>query len=105
MQQAPEHFWTPSPLERVKHVSRYAAEFDVTSSHKLRSAADMQFAFSYFYFVMSEKVASNASAVFDEFDVDKSGSVFPYAPPLPTLSLAWLLLQLCEPTLSLFHSF
>lgn len=47
----------------------------MTSSHKLRNEEDMQFAFSYFYFMMSERTESNISAAFDEFDVDGSGSV------------------------------
>ena len=89
-------FELPPPLEYFKRVSRYPEEFDITSSHKLRDSLDMQFAFSYFYFMMSEKVESNASAGFDEFDVDGSGSVLPasvvaiqpaYPPPLAHLSL------------------
>ena len=53
--------------------SRYPSEFDMTSSHKLRSSDDMQFAFSYFYFMMSEKLIANYSAIFTELDTDKTG--------------------------------
>ena len=53
---------------------RYPREFELTSSHKLRSSDDMQFAFSYFYFMMSEKETANYSAIFnDELDTDKTG--------------------------------
>ena len=33
----------------------------------------MQFAFSYFYFMMSEKETANYSAIFNELDTDKTG--------------------------------
>lgn len=52
---------------------RYPGEFELTSSHKLRSSDDMQFAFSYFYFMMSEKLIANYSAIFNELDTDKTG--------------------------------
>lgn len=48
-------------------------EFDQTSSHKLRSSDDMQFAFSYFYFVVGQKKFPNVSEFFAEVDADHSG--------------------------------
>ncbi len=67
---------------------RFPKEWDVTSSHKIRSSDDMQFAFSYFYFMMSEPKPTTVESVFDEFDNDHSGYVFSHlfsqtsAPPI-----------------------
>ena len=54
---------------------RFQNEFDTTSHHRFRSSDDMQFAFSYFYFIISEKVKVSPSEIFDIFDTDKTGSV------------------------------
>ena len=51
---------------------KFQDEFKKTSSHKVRSAEDMQFAFSYFYFVASEKRNLPVSEIFNIFDTDKS---------------------------------
>lgn len=48
-------------------------EFDKTSSHKLRSSDDMQFAFSYYYFVIGQKKCANVTEFFAEVDADHSG--------------------------------
>lgn len=55
--------------------ARFPNEFDKTSSHKLRSPEDMQFALSYFYYVIDQTKAFNVSQVFEEVDVDKSGTL------------------------------
>uniref|UniRef100_F6ZDG1 N-acetylglucosamine-1-phosphotransferase subunits alpha/beta n=1 Tax=Ciona intestinalis TaxID=7719 RepID=F6ZDG1_CIOIN len=52
--------------------SNYPHEYDMTSSHKLRHSQDMQFAFSYFYYIMSELKQFNVSEIFDELDTDHS---------------------------------
>ncbi|XP_066525659.1 N-acetylglucosamine-1-phosphotransferase subunits alpha/beta [Hoplias malabaricus] len=51
----------------------FPEEFDITSSHRVRHSEDMQFAFSYFYFLMSALQQLNVSQVFDEIDTDHSG--------------------------------
>ncbi|KAJ8245444.1 hypothetical protein GJAV_G00270820 [Gymnothorax javanicus] len=51
----------------------FPSEFDKTSSHKVRHSEDMQFAFSYFYYLMSALQQLNVSQVFDEIDTDRSG--------------------------------
>ena len=48
-------------------------EFDKTSSHKLRSSDDMQFAFSYNYFVVGQKKSANITEFFTDLDADHSG--------------------------------
>lgn len=52
---------------------RFPLEFDKTSGHRVRHPEDMQFAFSYFYFLMSAQQQLNVSDVFDEVDTDRSG--------------------------------
>lgn len=52
----------------------FPEEFDETSSHKIRSSGDMQFAFSYFYFLMSERREIGPEEIFEAFDVDGSGT-------------------------------
>lgn len=52
---------------------RFPEEFDKTSFHKVRHSEDMQFAFSYFYYLMSAIQPLNISQVFDEVDTDQSG--------------------------------
>ncbi|XP_063783880.1 N-acetylglucosamine-1-phosphotransferase subunits alpha/beta isoform X2 [Pseudophryne corroboree] len=51
----------------------YPAEFDKTSAHKVRHSEDMQFAFSFFYYLMSAIQPLNISQVFHEVDTDGSG--------------------------------
>ncbi|KAM6436565.1 N-acetylglucosamine-1-phosphotransferase subunits alpha/beta isoform 2-T2 [Liasis olivaceus] len=51
----------------------FPEEFDKTSFHKVRHSEDMQFAFSYFYYLMSAVQQLNISQVFDEVDTDQSG--------------------------------
>ncbi|KAF7701832.1 N-acetylglucosamine-1-phosphotransferase subunits alpha/beta [Silurus meridionalis] len=51
----------------------FPEEFDMTSSHRVRHSEDMQFAFSYFYYLMSALQRYNVSQVFDEIDTDRSG--------------------------------
>jgi len=51
----------------------FPEEFDKTSSHKLRSSDDMQFAFSYNYFVIGQTKTLNVTKLFAELDTDNSG--------------------------------
>ncbi|KZC05291.1 N-acetylglucosamine-1-phosphotransferase subunits alpha/beta [Dufourea novaeangliae] len=53
---------------------KFEYEFKKTSSHKVRNSEDMQFAFSYFYFLTSEKRKVPVEEIFDAFDTDKSGT-------------------------------
>ena len=57
-------------------LTRFPKEWDVTSSHKIRSSDDMQFAFSYMYYVMSEPEPTTVQQVFAEYDNDHSGYVY-----------------------------
>ncbi|KAG8196334.1 hypothetical protein JTE90_013819 [Oedothorax gibbosus] len=66
------HFVDRDVMERLSQ--RFESAFEVTSSHRFRSSNDMQFAFSYYYFMMSEMYAVNVDDIFDMFDVDNSGT-------------------------------
>lgn len=53
---------------------RYPAEFEETSSHRVRRGNDMQFAFSYMYFIRHEPANVTLRAAFDDFiDNDHDG--------------------------------
>lgn len=59
--------WIVNDMQR-----KFEFEFKKTSSHKVRDPEDMQFAFSYFYFLSSEKRRVSMEEIFDMFDTDKS---------------------------------
>ena len=52
---------------------RFRYQFELTSSHKERSADDMLLSFFYFYFIIGETQKRPLSEIFDEFDTDESG--------------------------------
>ncbi|XP_067654930.1 N-acetylglucosamine-1-phosphotransferase subunits alpha/beta-like isoform X2 [Haliotis asinina] len=52
--------------------AQFPNEWDVTSSHKVRHSKDMQYAFSYFYYMMGVTEEVSAESVFDEMDTDHS---------------------------------
>ncbi|XP_017890690.1 N-acetylglucosamine-1-phosphotransferase subunits alpha/beta [Ceratina calcarata] len=54
--------------------NKFRNEFKKTSSHKIRNSEDMQFAFSYFYFLTNEKRKVPIEEIFNKFDTDKSGT-------------------------------
>ena len=55
---------------------RFRRYFEETSSHKIRMQNDMQFAFSYAYYLMDVPESINMSVVFDELDTDGSSECF-----------------------------
>ena len=66
----------PHMINRIIAASmqeKFAEEWDMTSSHRMRRPDDMQFAFAYFYFLMSEPLNSSIDELFAEVDIDKSG--------------------------------
>ena len=56
--------------------TRFLPYFEATSSHRLRHPQDMQFAFSYNYYVDGVKKSKNLEDVFSEIDTDQSGMVW-----------------------------
>jgi len=59
------------PIIEKMH-KRWPEHFERTSSHRLRAPDDMQFAFSYFYYMMHERKEYNLTTLFYE-ELDTSG--------------------------------
>lgn len=55
--------------------ARWPEEFNKTSSHRFRTGEDMQFAFSYMYFMMRQKPDATVKAVWTALDEDQSGAL------------------------------
>ncbi|XP_058462083.1 N-acetylglucosamine-1-phosphotransferase subunits alpha/beta isoform X2 [Malaya genurostris] len=55
-------------------LQRFRAEFVVTKSHRFREKDDLQYAFTYYHFLMSESRNKSVSEIFDDFDTDSSGT-------------------------------
>ncbi|CAL1547114.1 unnamed protein product [Lymnaea stagnalis] len=53
--------------------NRFPKEWDATSSHKIRSSTDMQYAFAYYYYMMGVTVSVSVEDVFHQMDTDHSG--------------------------------
>jgi len=54
--------------------NKWSAEFDATSSHQLRDRHDMQYSFSYMYFLAHQRIPFNMENVWREYlDVDHDG--------------------------------
>ncbi|GFR22148.1 hypothetical protein TNCT_294681 [Trichonephila clavata] len=66
------HFVDRNVMSRL--TDRFEDAFIETSSHKIRSSNDMQFAFSYYYFLMSEMDSIEVEDIFKDFDTDDSGT-------------------------------
>ena len=65
------HFIDSEIMEDLQN--RWPKEFEKTSSHQLRAPDDMQFAFSYFYFMMHQRIPYDYDKVFDELDGNNDG--------------------------------
>lgn len=53
--------------------AKFPDDWAETSSHRMRSSDDMQYAFAYFYYLMSETRNLTVDEVFHELDADHSG--------------------------------
>ncbi|XP_018567426.1 N-acetylglucosamine-1-phosphotransferase subunits alpha/beta [Anoplophora glabripennis] len=54
--------------------STFEREFAVTERNRVRRGDDIQFSFSYYYFLISETVKRGIEDIFDEFDTDCSST-------------------------------
>lgn len=52
----------------------FPTEFELTERNKFRHDNDVQFGFSYYYFLMSDRNQKSVEEIFDEFDTDNSGT-------------------------------
>uniref|UniRef100_T2MCA8 N-acetylglucosamine-1-phosphotransferase subunits alpha/beta n=1 Tax=Hydra vulgaris TaxID=6087 RepID=T2MCA8_HYDVU len=59
----------------VEMQKEFQPYFEDTSSHKMRHPEDMQFAFSYNYYIIGLKESQNVSILFDVIDTDHSGTL------------------------------
>lgn len=55
---------------------KFSKEFRKTAGNKLRASNDMQYSFSYYYYLISESVNQSISEIFNWFDTDASRYVF-----------------------------
>lgn len=68
------HFISKDVMEELQ--ARFPSQFEETSSHKLRSPRDMQYAFSYMYYIIDMPEAFNLSETWGTyFDTDASGDL------------------------------
>lgn len=51
---------------------KFTKEFFITESNRIRSVNDLQFSFTYYYFLMSEIKERTIEEIFDEIDTDAS---------------------------------
>lgn len=51
----------------------FTKEFHETEKHRFRSVNDVQFSFSYYYFIISKVTEKSIEGIFNDFDTDKSG--------------------------------
>lgn len=54
---------------------KFRKEFEITSRNRFRHADDMQFSFSYYYYLMHEQLNLSVGEIFDRFDTDDSGYI------------------------------
>lgn len=52
----------------------FKKEFEITSRNRFRHADDMQFSFSYYYYLIHEQISLSVSEIFDQLDTDESGT-------------------------------
>ncbi|KAG0729643.1 N-acetylglucosamine-1-phosphotransferase subunits alpha/beta [Chionoecetes opilio] len=67
------HFINKGVMESLQE--KFKEEFELTSSHRIRQANDMQYAFSYYFYLMSEQRVRTLVEVFKEYDTDVSGTL------------------------------
>ena len=53
--------------------SKFSNEYARTSANRFRSSDDMQYAFAYYYYVMSELEEFNETKLFEEIDLNMNG--------------------------------
>ncbi|GFO26810.1 N-acetylglucosamine-1-phosphotransferase subunits alpha/beta-like, partial [Plakobranchus ocellatus] len=65
------HFIDKHIMEELQQ--RFPQQWEETSSHKFRDSKDMQYSFSYFYYLMGLTENITIESVFDDMDTDMSG--------------------------------
>ncbi len=57
----------------IRMQNKFPVEYNVTSSHRLRSGQDMQYAFAYMYYMLSVREHFNVTNEFAALDTDEDG--------------------------------
>ena len=65
------HFIDRQIMRRLQ--MKFRAEFEKTSANRLRTSTDMQYSFTYYYYVISEMSKRDAGVLFDELDLNMNG--------------------------------
>ena len=65
------HFFNREAVAELQSI--YPKEYELTSSHKIRQQDDMQAAFTYYYYILSEPAEFPVQDFFNSVDMDKSG--------------------------------
>lgn len=76
----PRHVPAHMPHMIDKHLMQqlqdhWPQHFERTSSHLFREPDDLQYAFTYFYYLMHQRIEYNFTRVFNELDADHSGTL------------------------------
>lgn len=77
---SPRHVPAHMPHMIDKHLMQqlqdhWPRHFERTSSHLFREPDDLQYAFTYFYYLMHQRIEYNFTRVFGELDADHSGTL------------------------------
>jgi len=65
------HFFNKEAVAELQSI--YPKEYELTSSHKIRQQDDMQAAFTYYYYILSEPAEFPVQDFFNSVDMDRSG--------------------------------
>ena len=65
------HFLDRTIVDEMQ--AAFPEEWEATSAHRLRSPEDMQFAFAYYWFLMSQQKEFDAREQFEALDIDHDG--------------------------------
>ena len=79
------HFINKKIMEKIE--KKWELQFNKTSSNRFRSEDDMQYSFTYFYYIMQKYNEKNLNELFFEFDKNKNGILDDYETHLLAYSL------------------
>jgi hypothetical protein len=79
------HFIDKRLMQKIEN--KWSKEFNKTSSNRFRSEDDMQYSFTYFYYIMQRYNEKNLNELFFELDKNKNGILDDYEIQLLAYSL------------------
>lgn len=70
----PSHTPVMVDMDLIENLQKkFFKEVMVTSKNRFRNHNDLQFTFTYYYFIYHERNSFDAKEIFDRFDTDMSG--------------------------------